>query len=194
LNSVLAEWGSPEYPTKLVLKKYRGRRYLDIRKHFGEHPTRKGVMLNQAQVLSLLEAMDANRKSIETWFGLEPEDMANRMANFHETLREARERNAQRLNETSVESKPSTGNGLFHVELRGGEAVVELNQNHGTIRSLEAALRSNDTGQLHRIVGRILQASFQAAALAAPGEGADSIEAAEQHAHFLGMLLAQVED
>ena len=193
MSQELASWGSDGYPTKMVLKTYKGRHFVDFRKHFKDRPTRKGIMLDGAHYAALLESVLLHGDQITSWFSEEAGEVADRVGSFQARLREARQREAATLHNTEVLVTPSAGNNLFEMEFRGADAVVKVNRSHTLVQALDSAVSEGDREGARHLLGAVLQSSFHAAALAASGDEAADLEAAEQHAHFLALLLAQVQ-
>lgn len=194
MTILISSWGSESYPIKMSLVEFRGGRFLDIRKHYQEKPTKKGIMLRSGQYLRLLEAMVNNEDQIQEWFEGEPDHIVNEIVTLQQRLRERREEERQKLHQTEVDHSRSTpGNSLFSVEFQGSTAVVELNGRHPFLRRIDRAVKASDLDGMHRLLGTLLQASFHATALAAGGSPSESLEVGEQHSHFLSVLINQAD-
>lgn len=193
MTPILATWGAKGYPTNLTLKEYRGGRFLDIRKHYGETPTRKGIMLRADQLHALIDSLSDNLTEILDWFGAETVDVSKRIAELHDRLHQVRRAEATRLHDTAVrDSSGSMGGSLFQVDFEGSSAVVTLNNGHRLVSALNEAVEEGDAKRVRALLAGVLQCSFHAAALAAAGGEVADLEAAEQHSHFLATLAAQV--
>ena len=192
MSTELASWGSDGYPTKMLLKTYKGRRFIDLRKHFQGQPTRKGIMLSGAHYASMLDGVLLHADRIARWFAEEADAVADRVESFQALLRDTRRREAATLHDTEVSVAPSAGNSLFEIEFLGADVEVKLNETHPLVRALDTAVSEGDQEGVRHLLGAVLQSSFHAVALTTSDDESANLEAAEQHAHLLAMLLAQV--
>jgi transcriptional coactivator p15 (PC4) len=194
MSSVLASWGPQSFETRLSIVEFKGSRFVDVRKHYGEKPTRKGIMLRKNQLEALVEALAENNDDISDWFEGELEALNERIDALHTVLARARIEEATKLHDTEVGAPaPAPSTALFNVDFEGGKAVVTVNPRHSIATLLHEAIISGDGDQAERILAAVLQATFHSVALGNAGDGSLDLDAAEQHAHMLGVLLSQVQ-
>jgi len=189
MSDEIAEWGPGSYPTKLRLKRFKGRRYIDVRKHYGDKPTRKGIMLNSAQYEALVESLVLHGDRVREWFGNEEEDVSDQVTALHNRLLETRRREQTTLPDAEVDVKSRPGQSLFSIEFRGSEASIELNASHPFISRLDKAAEAGDSVAVRHLLALVLQSSFHAIALGSPETDLADFETAEQHAEFMSLLL-----
>jgi hypothetical protein len=67
--------GTERNPILIALKEFKGRKLIDIRKHFLDSnnktdliPTKKGISLNESQLIALLNELNENKVSIQKYF------------------------------------------------------------------------------------------------------------------------------
>lgn len=192
-DKILASWGSESYPICLRLTEFKGSRFVDLRKYYGEHATKKGIMLRAAQLQALIDALGAHRESVEEWFEGESTTVAHSVSELQKQLELARRENAQKLHVASVTDDAAGGKGhLFELAFAGGAATVALNPRHRLVKALDRAVAGGDEEGARTLIARVLQATFHAAALGGKNDGLDP-DAAENFAHLLGILLSQVD-
>ena len=66
--------GPKEYPIKIQIKTFKGRKYLDIRKWYLDRktneilPTKKGISLSEYQFEDVISLLSKDKKKISDWF------------------------------------------------------------------------------------------------------------------------------
>lgn len=67
--------GTERNPILIAIKEFKGRKLIDIRKHFPDSknkndliPTKKGISLNESQLAALLNELNTNKESIQKYF------------------------------------------------------------------------------------------------------------------------------
>lgn len=185
---LLGSWGSPRFNTRVVCTEFRGRRFVDVRKYANEKPTRKGIMLAQSQLEEFLRVLTEQAETLEKWFGVEEGRLEKSLNDLDARIEARREEEALRLNPMHAKTKAEIRGGLFRLEVKGGKTEIILNQTHPFVKALQEAVSEGDSRRGLELVARMLQAGFQAAALAAGGSQAD-LEVGESFADYLGAIL-----
>lgn len=185
---LLGSWGSPRFNTRVVCTEFRGRRFVDVRKYANENPTRKGIMLAQSQLEEFFQVLMEGVDTLEQWFGVEDGRLEKSLNDLDARIEARREEESLRLNPMDAKTRAEIRGGLFRLEVKGGETEIILNENHPFLRALQEAVAEGDSTRGLQLVARMLQAGFQAAALAAGGSQAD-LEVGESFADYLGAIL-----
>ena len=66
--------GPKEYPIKIQIKTFKGRKYLDIRKWYLDRktneilPTKKGISLSEYQFEDVISLLSKDKEKISNWF------------------------------------------------------------------------------------------------------------------------------
>jgi hypothetical protein len=66
--------GTKKNPILITIKEFKGRKLIDIRKFFIDNnntelmPTRKGISLNESQLIELLNSLNQNKNNIKKFF------------------------------------------------------------------------------------------------------------------------------
>lgn len=187
----IGEFGPTGAPISVRLKKYRGRHFIDVRRHLAERPTRKGIMLSGSNFEALVAVLSANQAAIAQWFGSEEGDILAGVQELHAMMQERRKEEAQKLPSARVsESYMPSSAALFSVSGAGNAVDVTLNPTHPIVSELDLAVSDGNKEAARNVLARILQASFHAVASA--GSGGIDLEAAEDHAGVLGILLRRM--
>lgn len=139
----LASFGSPSNPIVVQLGEYKGRRFLDIRRHYKDRtskelkPTRKGITLSAQHFGALRDLLSDCSTEIENW--LSEEDVGG-----EETVQRAMAARTDALTKLAlhvpdylVAKNSRKGPVLMRVLSEGGKTTLELNASHPFIQLLD---------------------------------------------------------
>lgn len=139
----LASFGSPSSPVVVQLGEYKGRRFLDIRRHYRDRtskelkPTRKGIALTAQHFGALRDLLTDSDTEIENW--LSEEDVGD-----EDSVHRAMAARADALTNLALHvpdylvSKDSHKDPfLMRVLSEGGKLNLELNASHPFIQLLD---------------------------------------------------------
>lgn len=93
MESVKYKIGTNRNPIFLSLKKWNGRKLLDVRKFFRDKedeskylPTKKGISLNETQLQQMIDVFNHNEEEISTFFGSSTEENHEISLNITNTM------------------------------------------------------------------------------------------------------------
>lgn len=145
--------GPEEYPIKIQIKTFKGRKYLDIRKWFLERksgevlPTKKGISLSEYQFQDIINIITKEKEKISNWF--------KEKITEHEVVdslikqSEIRRKLAAEAKKFKAKSEKLTENKFFKVEYQNGKTELILNENHQLYKEIN---KKNSNEDLKNII------------------------------------------
>jgi len=132
--------GPKEYPIKIQIKTFKGKKYLDIRKWFLDRstnevvPTKKGIMLSDYQFNDVFETVGKEKELINNWFqNKEEEDEVVQRISRHSDIRK---KLAQEAKEYKTFEKKLDNKKFFDIEYKNNESKFIFNKNHELYKNI----------------------------------------------------------
>ncbi len=126
--------GPKEYPIKIQIKTFKGRKYLDIRKWYLDRktneilPTKKGISLSEYQFEDVISLLSKDKKKISDWFQEKIDE--NKVVDSLVKQSEVRRKIAEEVREFKTTSKKLSENKFFKIEYQNGNKQLIINENH----------------------------------------------------------------
>ena len=126
--------GPKEYPIKIQIKTFKGRKYLDIRKWYLDRktneilPTKKGISLSEYQFEDVISLLSKDKKKISDWFQEKIDE--NKVVDSLVKQSEVRRKIAEEVREFKTTSKKLSENKFFKIEYENGNKQLIINENH----------------------------------------------------------------
>ena len=126
--------GPKEYPIKIQIKTYKGRKYLDIRKWYLDRktdevlPTKKGISLSEYQFEDVISILSKDKEKISNWFQekIDENDVIDSLIKQSEVRRKI----AEETREFKTKSEKLSENKFFKIEYEDGKKQLIINENH----------------------------------------------------------------
>ena len=126
--------GPKEYPIKIQIKTYKGRKYLDIRKWYLDRktdevlPTKKGISLSEYQFEDVISILSKDKEKISNWFQekIDENDVIDSLIKQSEVRRKI----AKETREFKTKSEKLSENKFFKIEYEYGKKQLVINENH----------------------------------------------------------------
>lgn len=140
--------GPEEYPIKIQVKTFKGRKYLDIRKWYLDKklneilPTKKGISLNEYQFEDITSIILKERDKISKWFKekfTEKEVIDSLIAQS-----EIRRKLSEEAKDFRAKSQKLTENRIFKIEYSEGKTQLILNENHQLFKDINTKTTIED--------------------------------------------------
>ena len=134
--------GPENYPLKIEVKIFKGRKYIDFRKWFFNRktneilPTKKGIMLSEYQFRDVSDVLINQQKTIEGWFKekIKDSDAVNLLS--QETFKVRKK--SQEVKKYKSVFKKIDNNNFFSFEYKNNEIQFILNQDHELYKKIES--------------------------------------------------------
>ena len=126
--------GPKEYPIKIQIKTFKGRKYLDIRKWYLDRktneilPTKKGISLSEYQFEDVISLLSKDREKISYWFQEKIDE--NEVVESLDKKSEVRRKIAEEVREFKTKSEKLSKNKFFKIEYEKGNKQLIINENH----------------------------------------------------------------
>ena len=126
--------GPKEYPIKIQIKTFKGRKYLDIRKWYLDRktneilPTKKGISLSEYQFEDVISLLSKDREKISNWFQEKIDE--NEVVDSLVKQSEVRRKIAEEAREFKTKSEKLSENKFFKIEYEKGNKQLIINENH----------------------------------------------------------------
>ena len=126
--------GPKEYPIKIQIKTFKGRKYLDIRKWYLDRktneilPTKKGISLSEYQFEDVISLLSKDREKISNWFQEKIDE--NEVVDSLVKQSEVRRKIAEEVREFKTKSEKLSENKFFKIEYEKGNKQLIINENH----------------------------------------------------------------
>ena len=132
--------GPKDYPIKIQIKTFKGRKYLDIRKWYLDRkineilPTKKGISLSEYQFEDIITLLSKDKKKISEWFQdrIDQNEIVETLIKHSETRRKL----AEEKRDFKTKSKKLSENKFFKVEYEKGKKNLIINENHQLYKEL----------------------------------------------------------
>ena len=142
--------GPENYPLKIEVKTFKGKKYIDFRKWFLDKktneilPTKKGIMLSEYQFRDVSDVLINQRKTIDGWFQekIKDQDAIDLLSEETSKVR----KKSQEAKKYKTVLKKIDNNNFFSLEYNNNEIQFILNQNHELYKKIETLeKKSKDT-------------------------------------------------
>lgn len=142
--------GPENYPLKIEVKIFKGKKYIDFRKWFLDKktneilPTKKGIMLSEYQFRDVSDVLINQRKTIDGWFQekIKDQDAIDLLSEETSKVR----KKSQEAKKYKTVLKKIDNNNFFSLEYNNNEIQFILNQNHELYKKIETLeKKSKDT-------------------------------------------------
>ena len=126
--------GPKEYPIKIQIKTFKGRKYLDIRKWYLDRktneilPTKKGISLSEYQFEDVISLLSKDKEKISNWFQEKIDE--NEVVDSLVKQSEVRRNIAEEVREFKTKSEKLSENKFFKIEYEKGNKQLIINENH----------------------------------------------------------------
>ena len=126
--------GPKEYPIKIQIKTFKGRKYLDIRKWYLDRktneilPTKKGISLSEYQFEDVISLLSKDKEKISNWFQEKIDE--NEVVDSLVKQSEVRRKIAEEVREFKTKSEKLSENKFFKIEYEKGNKQLIINENH----------------------------------------------------------------
>lgn len=126
--------GSKDYPIKIQIKTFKGRKYLDVRKWYLDRktneilPTKKGISLSEYQFEDVINLLSKDKEKISKWFQekIEESDIIDTLIKHSEIRRKL----AEEKREFHTKSQKLSENKFFKIEYENGKKNLIINEGH----------------------------------------------------------------
>lgn len=142
--------GPENYPLKIEVKIFKGKKYIDFRKWFLDKktneilPTKKGIMLSEYQFRDVSDVLINQRKTIDGWFQekIKDQDAVDLLSEETSKVR----KKSQEAKKYKTVLKKIDNNNFFSLEYNNNEIQFILNQNHELYKKIDTLeKKSKDT-------------------------------------------------
>jgi len=133
--------GPENYPLKIEVKTFKGKKYIDFRKWFLDKktseilPTKKGIMLSEYQFRDVSDVLINQRKTIDGWFQEKIKDLDTIDLLSEETSKIRKKSQEAKRYKTVL--KKIDNNNFFSLEYNNNEIQFVLNQDHELYKKIE---------------------------------------------------------
>lgn len=133
--------GPENYPLKIEVKTFKGKKYIDFRKWFLDKktseilPTKKGIMLSEYQFRDVSDVLINQRKTIDGWFQEKIKDL-DTIDLLSEETSKIRKKSLEAKKYKTVLKKIDNNN-FFSLEYNNNEIQFVLNQDHELYKKIE---------------------------------------------------------
>jgi len=142
--------GPENYPLKIEVKTFKGKKYIDFRKWFLDKktneilPTKKGIMLSEYQFRDVSDVLINQRKTIDGWFQEKIKDLDTIDLLSEETSKIRKKSQEAKRYKTVL--KKIDNNNFFSLEYNNNEIQFVLNNEHELYKKIEnLEKKSKDT-------------------------------------------------
>ena len=133
--------GPENYPLKIEVKTFKGKKYIDFRKWFLDRktnevmPTKKGIMFSEYQFKEVTEVLQNQQKTIQQWFNEEiEEDEAVKI--LSEETKKMRDKSSDARNYKTIIKKIEKSN-FFSFEYKNNEIQFIFNEEHELYKKIQ---------------------------------------------------------
>jgi hypothetical protein len=140
--------GPKEYPIKIQIKTFKGRKYLDIRKWFLNRkshevlPTKKGISLSEYQFEDIISIISKEKDKITKWF--QEKVTEDEIVDSLIKHAEIRQKLSEEAKSFKSRSKKLNENKFFKVEYEDGETQLVINENHQLYKEINKKSSQED--------------------------------------------------
>ena len=133
--------GPENYPLKIEVKTFKGKKYIDFRKWFLDRktneilPTKKGIMLSEYQFRDVSDVLVNQKKTIEGWFKEKIKD--NEVANLLSQETSQVRKKSQEAKKYKAVLKKIDNNNFFSFEYKNNEIQFILNESHDLYKKIQ---------------------------------------------------------
>jgi len=157
--------GPKEYPIKIQVKTFKGRKYLDIRKWYLDKklnevlPTKKGISLSEYQFEDIISIISKERDKISKWFKekFTEEEVINSLI----VQSEIRRKLSEDAKNFKARSEKLTENRIFKIEYEEGKTQLILNENHQLFKDINSKTTTEDLKRIIHLLFVSFNQTFQ---------------------------------
>ena len=126
--------GSKDYPIKIQIKTFKGRKYLDVRKWFLDKktneilPTKKGISLSEYQFEDIISILIKEKEKISEWF--QEKSTEDEVVDTLIRQSELRRKISEEVKLYKTKTKKLSENRFFKIEYENGKKHLIINENH----------------------------------------------------------------
>lgn len=134
--------GPENYPLKIEVKTFKGKKYIDFRKWFLDRktneilPTKKGIMLSEYQFRDVSDVLVNQKKTIDGWFKEKIKD--NEVASLLSQETSQVRKKSQEAKKYKAVLKKIDNNNFFSFEYKNNEIQFILNNDHELYKKIES--------------------------------------------------------
>ena len=148
--------GPKEYPIKIQVKIFKGRKYLDIRKWYLDKklnevlPTKKGISLSEYQFEDIISIISKERDKISKWFKekFTEEEVIDSLI----VQSEIRRKLSEEAKNFKARSEKLTENRIFKIEYEEGKTQLILNENHQLFKDINSKTTTEDLKRIIHLI------------------------------------------
>ena len=151
--------GPENYPLKIEVKTFKGKKYIDFRKWFLDRktneilPTKKGIMLSEYQFRDVSDVLVNQKKTIEGWFKEKIKD--NEVASLLSQETSQVRKKSQEAKKYKAVLKKIDNNNFFSFEYKNNEIQFILNNDHELYKKIES-LDKKSKDLVYKIIESLL--------------------------------------
>jgi len=157
--------GPSEYPIKIQVKTFKGRKYLDIRKWYLDKkhnevlPTKKGISLSEYQFEDIISIISNEKDKISKWF--KEKSTEKEVVDSLIVQSEIRRKLSEEAKTFKAISEKFTENRIFKIEYTKGKTQLILNENHQLFKDINAKTTTDDLKKIIYLLFVSFNQTFQ---------------------------------
>ena len=132
--------GTKDYPIKIQIKTFKGRKYLDLRKWFLDRktneviPTKKGINLSEYQFEDIVTILSKEKENISKWF--QEKSTEEEVVDSLMIQSELRRKISEEAKLFNTKTKKLSENRFFKIEYENGKKHLIINENHQLYKNI----------------------------------------------------------
>ena len=132
--------GTKDYPIKIQIKTFKGRKYLDLRKWFLDRktneviPTKKGISLSEYQFEDIVTILSKEKENISKWF--QEKSTEEEVVDSLMIQSELRRKISEEAKLFNTKTKKLSENRFFKIEYENGKKHLIINENHQLYKNI----------------------------------------------------------
>ena len=132
--------GTKDYPIKIQIKTFKGRKYLDLRKWFLDRktneviPTKKGISLSEYQFEDIVTILSKEKENISKWF--QEKSTEEEVVDSLMIQSELRRKISEEVKLFNTKTKKLSENRFFKIEYENGKKHLIINENHQLYKNI----------------------------------------------------------
>ena len=132
--------GTKDYPIKIQIKTFKGRKYLDLRKWFLDRktneviPTKKGISLSEYQFEDIVTILSKEKENISKWF--QEKSTEEEVVDSLMIQSELRRKISEEAKLFNTKTKKLSENRFFKIEYENGKKYLIINENHQLYKNI----------------------------------------------------------
>jgi len=132
--------GTKDYPIKIQIKTFKGRKYLDLRKWFLDRktneviPTKKGISLSEYQFEDIVTILSKEKENISKWF--QEKSTEEEVVDSLMIQSELRRKISEEAKLFNTKTKKLSENRFFKIEYENVKKHLIINENHQLYKNI----------------------------------------------------------